>query len=413
MFWTILWIGKQESGATLQSIAPLFGWSSFQTRGTGISWRIVRSLLASCLEMLALGTNWTKRGRSTIGDTVNTELLFQRVHSVNQISVYAAVTDWCYKFCLTKEKRTSRCSCGLWNFDHCGTRRIVSLPRCNGAWASEHWKRGYRWHNYAKKNLFQDLVAAVKCCKIRPDDDDRGRNVLFNAEIIRILEFIRKLELWQLFPQAWRVWNRSCDYINLQTHWHILRCDIQRDSALWTKLINTKEKRGPVMSCSEIFRTKKKVKRSKESWAAPSMKETRAGSLSLCLIPNNASLFTKRTIPMSEKKWKWKVIHTHSRYGGDLAVSISKTITTMSRHFNQEERQDSLMVQDIGIQSNQYARFQSRSVVTQDFWRQHEETNWNNVLLASLWRTLWWYSNRARIDGSCIYPSLLEHVHNS
>ena len=163
----------------------------------------------------------------------------------------------------------------LWNQKN--WEMLVSLPRCKGAWASEHWKRGYRWHGYVKKNLFQHLVAAVKCCKIRPDDDDRGRNVLFNAEIIRILEFIRKLELWQLFTQAWRVWNRSCDYINLQTHWHILRCDIQRDSALWTKHINTKHKRGPVMSC---FRTKKKVKRSKESWAAPSMKETRAGSLS-------------------------------------------------------------------------------------------------------------------------------------
>ena len=57
--WTILWIGKQESGATLQSSASLFGWSSMTTGGTGISWRIVRSLLASCLEMLLFGTNWT------------------------------------------------------------------------------------------------------------------------------------------------------------------------------------------------------------------------------------------------------------------------------------------------------------------------------------------------------------------
>ena len=57
--WTILWIGKQESGAILQSSASLFGWSSMTTGGTGISWRIVRSLLASCLEMLLFGTNWT------------------------------------------------------------------------------------------------------------------------------------------------------------------------------------------------------------------------------------------------------------------------------------------------------------------------------------------------------------------
>ena len=64
-------------------------------------------------------------------------------------------------------------------------------------------------------------------------------------------------------------------------------------------------------------------------------KETRAGSLSL--IPNKASLYTRRTIPTDEKKWI--SVHAHSRYGGDLAVSISKTVTTMLRHFDREERQ--------------------------------------------------------------------------
>ena len=42
-----------------KSSASLFGWSSMTTGGTGISWRIVRSLFASCLEMLLFGTNWT------------------------------------------------------------------------------------------------------------------------------------------------------------------------------------------------------------------------------------------------------------------------------------------------------------------------------------------------------------------
>ena len=39
-----------------------------------------------------------RKGKSTIhfsGDSVNSELLFQTDHSVSQISVYAAVTDWC------------------------------------------------------------------------------------------------------------------------------------------------------------------------------------------------------------------------------------------------------------------------------------------------------------------------------
>ena len=72
----------------------------------------------------------------------------------------------------------------------------------------------------------------------------------------------------------------------------------------------------------------RKVTRShKESWASPSTKET-----PIILTPRKASLFTKRTIPKN-------VIHAHSRDGGDLAVSVSKMVTTMLRHFDQEERQ--------------------------------------------------------------------------
>ena len=67
MCWTILWIGKQESGATLQSFASLFGLSSIQTGGTRVSWRVVRSLLANCLDMLYLA----RIGRSDILWSVN------------------------------------------------------------------------------------------------------------------------------------------------------------------------------------------------------------------------------------------------------------------------------------------------------------------------------------------------------
>ena len=57
---------------------------------------------------LSRGILKKRRGRSTInfnGVSVNTELLFQTVHSVNQISICAAVTDWCYRFGLTNEEK--------------------------------------------------------------------------------------------------------------------------------------------------------------------------------------------------------------------------------------------------------------------------------------------------------------------
>ena len=59
MCWSIPWIGKQQSGATLQSFSSLFGRPSVQKKGgIGNSWRIVRSLHINCLEMLVLGTYW-------------------------------------------------------------------------------------------------------------------------------------------------------------------------------------------------------------------------------------------------------------------------------------------------------------------------------------------------------------------
>ena len=57
-------------------------------------------------------------------------------------------------------------------------------------------------------------------------------------------------------------------------------------------------------------------------------KETSAGPV---ILAPRASLFTKRTTPTNEKKRI--IIHAHSRYGRDLAVSVSKFATTMLRLF--------------------------------------------------------------------------------
>ena len=38
-------------------------------------------------------------------DASNTELLFRIMHSVNQLSVYGAVTNWCEQFGLTEEEK--------------------------------------------------------------------------------------------------------------------------------------------------------------------------------------------------------------------------------------------------------------------------------------------------------------------
>ena len=49
-----------------------------------------------------------RKGRITIhfnGEFMNTEIVLQTIHSLNQASIYAVVTNWCYKFVLKKEER--------------------------------------------------------------------------------------------------------------------------------------------------------------------------------------------------------------------------------------------------------------------------------------------------------------------
>ena len=49
-----------------------------------------------------------KKGKTSIhfnGDSLNTEILFQPVRSVNQLSVYGAVANWCYQFGPTEEEK--------------------------------------------------------------------------------------------------------------------------------------------------------------------------------------------------------------------------------------------------------------------------------------------------------------------
>ena len=49
-----------------------------------------------------------KNGRDTKrfnADASNTELLFRIIHSVNQLSICGAVTNWCEQFGLTDEEK--------------------------------------------------------------------------------------------------------------------------------------------------------------------------------------------------------------------------------------------------------------------------------------------------------------------
>ena len=60
------------------------------------------------ISALSRGILWQKKGKTSIhfkGDSMNTELLFQTIHSVSQLSVYGAVANWCYQFGSTEKEK--------------------------------------------------------------------------------------------------------------------------------------------------------------------------------------------------------------------------------------------------------------------------------------------------------------------
>ena len=60
----------------------------------------------------------------------------------------------------------------------------------------------------------------------------------------------------------------------------------------------------------------------------------------------SAFSWLQRTIPTTERKWK--VIASSSLYGGALPTAVSKMVTRMVRHYDQDERQPDAAIQWAG-----------------------------------------------------------------
>ena len=67
-------------------------------------------LVCKSTSALSRGILQQRKGRCTIyfnEDFLNTRVLFQTVHCVNQLSVFGAVANWCYQFGLTEKGRVA------------------------------------------------------------------------------------------------------------------------------------------------------------------------------------------------------------------------------------------------------------------------------------------------------------------
>ena len=157
-----------------------------------------------------------KRCKNTMnfnGDPVNTELLFQIVHSVNRLSVYGSsdglvlsirFNRWWKKkqvVILVDNKNLSM-------LEPEEVEMFVSPPnlalgnKMQGSASFRVLEKRIQMTQLCEKTLLQHLVTARNCYQIRRDDEDGWGNLLLCAENIQILDLIRKAEFGQLFPQV-------------------------------------------------------------------------------------------------------------------------------------------------------------------------------------------------------------------
>ena len=153
-----------------------------------------------------------------------------------------------------------------------------------------------------------------------------------------------------------------------------------------------------------------------ERKGSSSTKETCASPFSN--PPQRASMYTQRTILTNERKWK--VIHAHSPDGGYLATAVSKMVTKILRHCDQEESQtdgsrrwDTIRPRFVRA----FAREEARDF-DDGYWLMlfHEGSNKMRIeycKFTSYSGTLWCCSNKSRIDELHVYAIQMEGVHLS
>ena len=119
------------------------------------------------------------------------------------------------------------------------------LTRAMGIDGVEKFHRIFHRRFFSRSSSLDKRTSSFKAPEKKIQLARLWEKASFSAENTRVLDFIRKPELWQLFPtgqpldqflefvlwNSWRIWNRSCDSINCKSWKHNLRCDNQRSRA--------------------------------------------------------------------------------------------------------------------------------------------------------------------------------------
>ena len=133
-------------------------------------------------------------------------------------------------------------------------------------------------------------------------------------------------------PSIWKPGDVTYVVISRETERDVkeIHTDKQKNRSSRELLENLPESKN-----SMSYKQREATTGSEETWVAPGIGETRAGFVNL--VPNKSSVYTRKTIHRNEEKWI--TVHSNPLRGSGLALFLSKTVTTMLRHFDQDERE--------------------------------------------------------------------------
>ena len=306
-----------------------------------------------------------KNGRDTIhfnADASNTELTFRNIHSVSQLSIHGAVANWCEQFGLTekeagKERQKESVIKGvLTSVKSQEVKLLVSRPkRVSGSSLREKIRTSSRWHRQFTRvcelALFRHRVSPGSELQ---NSTWRGRQFWADHSIMqRIHAFSSEPTIQSLCSNSWRnnYWT---------SHWSP---DRENSWPGWTWNCNSMTQRwGTDISCYDLQRTESVRGRTPHSQCRTQIqcritslnfrkqKERNVRSIVSSHTSNkdtgaNSQLSSQPSVPFHAKNHSYErekvegVIPVNDSYRGVQPVQVSKMITRMVRHYDQDERQ--------------------------------------------------------------------------
>ena len=383
--------------------------------------------------LLSRGILGMLKGKETIhfnANASNTKVLFRIIHSVNQVELVWTIrldkgkTSW--------KERISDQGCVDTSVKSQAVNLLVSSPRpASGSSLRENIQdfeslsETIRFTKVCEDAIFVHRVSAGLSHKTRLDEDDG-----FGQIIPSCREYTRS----RVNPRS-RVFAATLGgriigpVIEVQMEKILDTCELEvaiqhqmiQDGHFYVVISSGKSRivdeshipNTELRSSTELLSDLLKAQGSELCLEKSKTCIQEIGADTLSVFPCQACLFTQRTIPMTERKSK--VILAKSSYGGAPPAAVSKMVTRLVRHYDQDERQPDAAIHGDAIKPvllKAFAKQGARDFSDKEWLRLlHQGSSKTRFeycedsqkflgVLPSNSRTLWWNNNWPWVDGA-------------